>query len=144
MHYDPRIGKVTEEPQAFWQHQLGPITAAFYTRHVYPKRYHAELEKIARYAKANSIELAFVIFPTHVELQNRVRDFGLEGEYIRFKREVSALAPTYDYDYSNEMTSDKDNFLDPYHCRQECVDRIIREVWSGHFIYGRPLTAKQP
>jgi hypothetical protein len=140
MHYDPKIGMVSEDRETFWRNQIGPQTAAFYARYVYPRKYHAELERIARYAKENGVDLVFLIFPTHVELQNRVRDFGLEGEYARFKQDLSSLATTYDFDYPNELTANKNNFSDPYHCRHACVDEIIREVWSGHFKYGRPLS----
>jgi len=140
-NYDPRIGAVNQDRETFWKSQIEQMSE-FNARYVYPRKYHAELEKISLYAKKNQIELVFLIFPTHVELQNRLQDFGLEGQYARFKQEISLLAPTYDYDYPNEVTANKDNFSDPYHCRHECVDEIIREVWSGHFKYGRQLSAR--
>lgn len=142
MHYDPKIGAVTEDRETFWKEQLGPGTEAWYTRHVYPEKYHRELEKICRYAKDHGTELTFIIFPTHVELQRRVGDFHLEGEYARFKRDIASLGRTYDFDYWNDLTSDKNNFSDPYHCGR-CVDHIIREVWSGRLKYGKELSANQ-
>lgn len=139
LHYDPKIGAIAVDRDAFWRFQIGPTTAGFYVRHVYPTKYHAKLLEIARSMKSRGEELVFVIFPTHVELQNRVKDFGLEDEYIRFKRDVGSLATTYDFDYPNELTANKDNFSDPYHCRHECVDEIVREVWSGNLKYGKRL-----
>lgn len=141
-NYDPQIGVVKQDREAFWQNQLGPVTNAFYARYVYPRKYHAELQKIADYAKAHAVELAFIIFPTHVDLQERVGVFGLESEYTRFKRDVSSLATTYDFDYPNEMTANRDNFSDPYHCVHKVVDEIIHEVWGGQLKYGIRLLAQ--
>jgi len=140
LNYDPRIGAVEEDRETFWKSQLGPLTEAFYIRYVYPRKYYGELEKISLYSRQHGVDLSFIIFPTHVELQNRVRDFGLEQQYASFKQDLGSLAPTYDYDYPNEMTANKDNFSDPYHCRHECTDEIIQEVWSGHLKYGRLLS----
>jgi hypothetical protein len=139
-HLDRQIGVVKVDRNAFWQVQLGPITEGFYTRHAYPKRYHEELEKITRHIKAHGAEVTFVIFPTHTDLQNRVKDFHLEQEYNRFKQDLSELATTYDFDYPNELTSNKDNFLDPYHCKRECVEAVIREVWTGDVKFGKRLS----
>jgi hypothetical protein len=139
-HYDPKIGAVTADRNTFWKLQLGPTTEGFYVRHVYPRRFHAKLEEIAQFVKRQGGEVVFVIFPTHVDLQNRVKDFGLEGEYARFKRDVGSLGTTYDFDYPNALTANADNFSDPYHCGHECVDEIIREIWSGDFKYARRLT----
>jgi hypothetical protein len=68
-----------------------------------------------------------------------VGDFGLEGEYARFKQDLGALAPTYDFDIPSEVTLNKDNFSDPYHSRKPVIDEVIREIWSGTLKYGRLL-----
>jgi hypothetical protein len=142
LHIDPKIGAVRVDRDTFWRVQIGPTTAGFYTRHAYPRKYHAELEKIVQHVRVHGGEVAFIIFPTHTDLQNRVKDFGLDQEYDRFKHDLSALATTYDFDYPNELTSNRDNFSDPYHCKHECVDDVIREVWSGYVKYGKRLSER--
>lgn len=126
---NPQIGVPHETRDQFWQEQLGPLTARWYSRYVYPQIYHRELQKIADYCRANHIRLGFIIFPTHLELQHRVYDFGLEADYRRFKAEVSALGPTFDFDYPNAITSDRANFRDPYHFTKPVAEDIIRQVW---------------
>ncbi len=137
--YDPKIGAVTENRDSFWAFELGPTTDGFYSRHVYPRRYHQKLEEIAQYMKNQNAELTFIIFPTHVDLQKRVQAFHLEDEYARFKLDAGKLAITYDFDYPNELTQNRENFSDPYHCRSERLDQVIREVWSGNLKYARRL-----
>jgi hypothetical protein len=126
---DPKIGVPTETRDQFWQEQLGPLTARWYSRYVYPQIYHRELQKIADYCRANRIKLGFIIFPTHVELQRRVYDFGLEGNYRRFKQDLSALAPTFDFDYPSPITENRANFRDPYHFTDPIGQKIIHQVW---------------
>jgi hypothetical protein len=72
-----------------------------------------------------------VIFPTHVELQNRVRDFHLEKENEKFKSDLAQMAVTFDFDYDNEVTKNKENFSDPYHFVEAIGDTLIKEIWSG-------------
>jgi hypothetical protein len=139
MRYDPNLGVVTVDRDTFWRKALGPSTESFYSRHTYPRRYHAKLMEIAQSVKTQGGDLVFVILPTHVDLQKRVKDFNLESEYDRFKRDLSSITTTYDFDYPNAVTANKDNFSDPYHCRHECVDEFTREIWSGDLKYGRRL-----
>ena len=126
---DPKLGVPTETREQFWQEQLGPLTAAWYSRYVYPQIYHRELQKIAGYCRANHINLGFIIFPTHIDLQRRVYDFGLEDDYRRFKQDLSALATTFDFDYPNPITESRSNFRDPYHFTGAIGQKIIHQVW---------------
>jgi hypothetical protein len=139
MGYDPNLGVVTVDRDTFWRKALGPSTEGFYSRHTYPRKYYAKLVEIAQFVKSQGGDVVFVIFPTHVDLQNRVKDFHLESEYDRFKRDLASITTTYDFDYPNEVTVDRDNFSDPYHCRHECMDEVVREIWSGDLKYGRRL-----
>jgi hypothetical protein len=137
--YDPKLGAVTIDWDAYWRKMIDEETPAVCQRHIYPRKYHGELEKIAAYCKDHGIDLVFVIFPTHVELVEKYRSLGMGDEYDRYKRDLSAIAPTFDFDYPNDLTRDRANFTDPYHCKRDCGDQVIREVWNGNLKYARLL-----
>jgi hypothetical protein len=82
------------------------------------------------------VRLTFIIFPTHVDLQRRISDFHLD-EYRRLKQALQAMAPTYDFDYANDMTGNRDNFSDPYHYNRAAGQEIVREVWGGQTMLAR-------
>jgi hypothetical protein len=138
-NYDPKLGAVTVDQESFWRGMIDVETPRVCQRHIYPRKYHGELEKIGAYCKEHGIELVFVIFPTNVELPEKYMSLGMEAEYARYKGDLAAIAPTFDFDYPNDLTRDKANFSDPYHCKEECVDQVIREVWTGNLKYARLL-----
>jgi len=117
--------------EEFWRQQLGPYTAATYANYLYPNNYKKDLKAIADFCRNNGIRLAFIIFPTHVELQRRILDFHLEEVNARFRQDLASMATTYDYDYVNEITLPKKNFRDPYHFTDEVRTIVIREIWGG-------------
>lgn len=134
---DLKIGVPNMSRDAFWREQLGPLTNAYYTSYVYPVKYKRRLDEISRYCKSHGIRLAFVIFPTHVDLQNRVHDFHLEAAAAQFRQDLAGIGPTFDFDYQNDITSRRENFSDPYHYTGPIADILVREVWLGHWRYAR-------
>ena len=136
--YDPKLGAVTTDKRAFWREMIDGETPRVCERHIYPTKYHAELRKIGTYCKENGIKLVFIIFPTHVELQQKYDSLGMGVEYSRYKTDLAAIAPTYDFDYPNAITLDEANFSDPYHC-SHCAAEVIREVWTGDLKYAKLL-----
>lgn len=134
---DLKIGVPQMSREAFWRNTLDVLTARYYTNYVYPVKYRAELRRIAAYCKENHINMNFIIFPTHVDLQNRIRDFHLEPANEQFRSDLAAMAPTYDFDYVNDLTLQKDNFNDPYHYRPPIADIMIAEIWQGQAGYSR-------
>ena len=134
---DLKIGVPNMSREAFWQEQLGPLTAAYYTSYVYPNKYKRRLDEIGVYCKAHGIRLRFIIFPTHVELQNRVHDFHLERAAAQFRQDLAHMGQTFDFDYQNDITSKKENFSDPYHYTEPIVPVLVREVWLGQPQYAR-------
>ena len=98
----------------------------FYQQYIYPKYYKEELTKICNYCAQNHIKLVFFIPPTHTDLQNRIKDFGLEKEAIQFKKDLEALGKVHDFDYPSHLTQQKSNFLDPFHFNDE-ISKIISD-----------------
>jgi hypothetical protein len=118
----------------FWKRQLQISAAGMYRKYEYPQRYHDELKRIVDHCRDNKIKLVFVMFPTHLDLQNRVVDFGLEGERERFGRDLAELAPTYDYDFPNEITKDRENFEDPFHFHERIMEMLVQDLWGSRHV----------
>lgn len=126
---DMKLGAPTVGREAFWRDYLDNVLGGYYTNYVYPMRYKQELERVARYCREHGVRLVFVIFPSHVEAQQRVRDFRLERESEAFRRDLSALATVYDFDYENEISTNRENYSDPVHTVGPVNELLMREVW---------------
>lgn len=131
------------DPVEVWRYTIGPVTDRFYTKYSYPAEYRGALARIADYCQANGIALNFIILPTHVDLQRAVKHYRLEEQQKVFKEEVKTLARVYDFDFQNALTSDRNNFKDPYHLKS--TQKIIDEVWGngkkGYAVVSYPWAA---
>lgn len=117
--------------EEFWRLQLGKSTEAFYQHWCHPDDLLQELKKISDYCRGEGVELVFVFPPTHVDLQNRVIDFGLEKEYQTYKKEITQLGwKVYDFDVPINMNENSDNFNDPYHAGEYIRNFIVNTVWK--------------
>lgn len=134
---DLRLGAPTSSREAFWRDYLDNVIAGYYTNYVYPKQYGRELTRIAQYCREHNIQLTFIIFPSHVEVQQRVADFHLEQRNQAFKQDLAALATTYDFDYENEITTRRENYTDPVHTIEPVNEILMREIWLGELRLGR-------
>jgi len=134
----PALGRPDMSKEEFWRFVLFEETVPGYlNRYVYPVSFVAELERMAAYCRQRGIDLRFVIPPTHVDLQNRVAEMGFSSQEARFKAELGRIAPTYDFEYANDLTREKDNFKDPMHYNAEVGRRLIGEIWGANIVYGR-------
>lgn len=124
---------VTQEPpmtqDAFWNYQIDEIDSG-YQHYVFPLYASRQLSEISDYCKKHSIELSFIILPTHVDLQERVDHAHLRQKEIAFKQFLISLAPTFDLDIVSEFTKNKHNFDDPKHVCAQANDYIINQVWG--------------
>jgi hypothetical protein len=85
----------------------------------------------------NKIKLVFFIPPTHTDLQGRVADFHLEKAEYQFKKDIEGLGELHDFDFRNDLTADKRNFTDPFHCNDSISRLVIQEMISGGSTYSR-------
>ncbi len=125
-------------PEQFWEYQL-EFAANHYRVYAPPAWAKPELKKITEYCQHNDICLVFIILPSHVDLQNIVKVTGRAPEYRQFKEEIAGLATTYDYDYPNSLTRDRENFSDPFHFSDATGDLLVHDIWLGKLQYGRKL-----
>lgn len=122
--------------EAFWQYELSQEDR-FLSNYSYPKNYYNELKKISAYCQKNNIKLVFLISPSHTELQSKIGAYHLEQEYEKFKEDIQSFGDLYDFNWSNEITSNKNNFLDPLHSIDSVSRLMIREM-----LLNRPEFAK--
>lgn len=141
---DLRLGAPAVGREEFWRDYLENVLGNYYRNYVRPERYRQELERIARHCRERGVRLTFVIFPSHVEAQRRVRDFRLESQNDALRRDLSALATTYDFDFENEITTRRENYTDPVHTVGAVNELLIREIWLGQRRVGREYGPQSP
>jgi hypothetical protein len=96
----------------------------------YPDDYYQGLKKISAYCLHHGINLVFIILPNYNEVNELAIGANLEGEMERFKSDIRSLGETYDFDYPNEITCNKDYYYDIQHFNWVVYDIICREVWK--------------
>jgi len=119
------IGKPTVSAAEFWKQQLDADATKYYSLYKYPDNYYKKLGEIANYCIKNNIKLTFFSPPTHIDLQQQIATFSLEKENEQFKSDIKSLATFIDFEYANELTSDKSNYGDPFHVKWEYRYKII-------------------
>lgn len=122
--------------EEFWKYilQQGERYLLDYT---YPKNYYNDLKMISDHCRSKNIKLVFIISPTHTEAQEKIKHFNLEPAYERFRHDISTFGELYDFNWPNEITRDKKNFLDPLHSTDSVSRLMIREI-----ILNKPVYAK--
>lgn len=135
-HSDPAIGVPRIDRETGWRETLRS-NANTYRDFSYPVKFRQELLKIVEYCREHAIEIFFLILPSHVDLQHLAKDFKLEEARHQIISELSEMAPVYDFDYENEITTNKDNFKDPIHFTDQVGDQVVQEIWSGKLEHAR-------
>lgn len=121
--------KPTVTKEEFWN-QMMVSGDKFYKSFIYPTEYKKELDKISAFCSANKIRLVFIIPPTHTDLQSKVQKFKLDEMNTIFKNELKQLGDVYDFDYPNSLTSNKENFNDPFHANDSISTLLIQDVFA--------------
>lgn len=113
--------------EEFWKRQL-EIEDRYLNNYSYPKNYYQGLKKIADYCEKNTISLVFFVSPTHVDLQQKIKEYKLEGQYEKFKNDLKSFGDVYDFNFPGIITNDKNNFPDPFHCSDSVSRIVIKEM----------------
>ncbi len=127
---DPGLGipKITREE--VWAQEL-LMHSNWAERYLKPVRYRSRLEEISQYCRENGIDLRFIVFPGHADLQAIPSRFGLDDQYFEFKRDLAHFGPLYDFDVANAQTANRENYNDPVHFREPIAQAIINRVWGA-------------
>ncbi len=128
--------------EEFWRYIVNVRGREHYERFRYPEDLYARIRQMLATAKTQGTVVTFIIVPHHADFQRRVREFGLNDSYLRFKRDMSRLdARVVDFDYVSDMTLDRDNFRDPLHYNDAIGKIIVQEVFKGPLKKGKLLDA---
>jgi len=128
-------------PDAFWKHQLvmwDRITGEHYKP---PGQILASLRKVATWCEEHGVKLHLVLNPTHADVAAMREKRGLTAIYEGIKKQLAAMAPTYDFDFAGPLTAARQNFADPFHLDSTTVRMTIKELLAGE---GPNLVRVQP
>lgn len=127
----------------FWNYIVGVRGREHYGKYRHPDELYKRMQEMVAFAKGQGTDVTFIVVPHHVDFQRRVREFGLVSEYLRFKHDMSNLGVrVIDYDYLNDITSQRSNFSDPIHCNKPTAKRIVEEVFGGRLVTGKVLNSQ--
>lgn len=122
---NPKISK-----QDFWIRQL-KMSDATYSNYSYPNNYEKKLIELSRWCKEHNVSFKVIIPPTHADLQNKITEHHLKNEYDKYKQFLHTIAQVYDYETINYITTDSENFKDPYHFSDQLMNMIVADVWGS-------------
>lgn len=123
----------------FWEHTINTVAKNHYTKWKKPNNYLLRLKEVGSFCKENNINLTLLIVPHHHEFHNRLIDFNLEEEEIKFKNDIAKIGRVVDYDYPNVITNCKSCFGDPIHTTDSASKVIINDLFSGTPNIGKVL-----
>ena len=126
-------------PEEFWTWMVDERATQHYGRYAYPEEITERLRAVAEDARARGTKLFFVVVPHHRDFRERLANFGLEESERRFREDIRAIAPVFDFDWDNAFTASRENFGDPIHMTVEAAHQLVDEVWGGKQRFGRRL-----
>lgn len=119
----PKISK-----DKFWKLKLNEVGTRYFGKYQYPQHYQAQLKEISEYCEKNNIKLTFLILPVHVDLQRLIFKFGLRESYQKFINDIRSISEIYNFNFENVITSNKDNYGDPFHLNKRILTDLIINV----------------
>lgn len=141
---DITLLETTLSKEQFWETQISDIPHKFFEKIAYPDNYFKDLCSISDYCEKNNIKLIFWIPPTHMDFQNSLKEYHLEDDDLRFRKDLSSLGEVYDYNYPNELTTDKESFKDPLHFTHEIAILIRDEIFGSKPYLARKIVEEAP
>lgn len=131
------INPYDETPQMgndeFWNFQLTRSADSFYRKYAFPSKNLEALKNIRKYCHNNRISIYFIIPPTHTDLQNKVKEYNLSVQYVRYKKKLNEIGTVYDFEVDNETCRDRKNFFDPFHFNQEIMRKLCDQIFSINY-----------
>jgi len=126
----PRIGKPKGDKDAFWKKQLEVTARVYFANYRKPLAYRRQLEELSNQCRQEGINLVFIIFPSHMDLQDKIVQYGLEEANETFRNDLSRFGLVYDFAWENDETRNRDRYKDPYHFDSQIETSIINTVWN--------------
>ncbi len=124
----PALDKVTADRETYWRYVLDEQQLTF-SRWRAPRRYAAELQRVALWCSEHGVRLTFVRFPTHRDVEAIVTANGLGESAVQMKRDLEHLARLVDFGPRTEITNERANYNDPVHFNAAIGAKLIAEIW---------------
>jgi hypothetical protein len=126
--------------EAWWNYIVTVRGREHYGKYRYPEDLYKRMHEMTDFAKAQGTGITFIIVPNHADFQKRVGEFGLVDDYLKFKYDMSRLGVrVVDYDYVNNITTNKADFRDPLHSNETIGNLMAKEVFRGPLVEGKLL-----
>ena len=123
-----------------WEYFMTERARHWYERFEYAEDMEKRFAEFSSFAKQNDIKWTIILVPHHTDFQEKLISFGRKTDLDRFHLFLSKLhATVIDYDVSNDITSNIDNFDDPVHYTPEVGKKIVDEVWNRTYSWGHPI-----
>lgn len=132
-------GKSFKDKKIWWEFNISTVAKNQYSKYKYPENLIDRLKDIDRYCKKNNINLKLLNVPHHQEYRQRVIDFKLTKEEVRYKEEIKNIGTVIDYDYSNSITNCRNCFTDPIHTNDSINLLIVKEIFKDSLVIGKKL-----
>ena len=132
-------GKNFKDKKIWWEFNISTVAKNQYSKYKYPENLIDRLKEIDRYCKKNNINLKLLNVPHHQEYRQRVIDFKLTKEEVRYKEEIKNIGTVIDYDYSNSITNCRNCFTDPIHTNDSINLLIVKEIFKDSLVIGKKL-----
>ena len=132
-------GKNFKDKKIWWEFNISTVAKNQYSKYKYPENLIDRLKDIDSYCKKNNINLKLLNVPHHQEYRQRVIDFKLTKEEVRYKEEIKNIGTVIDYDYSNSITNCRNCFTDPIHTNDSINLLIAKEIFKDSLVIGKKL-----
>tara|TARA_B110000971_G_C19996128_1_gene494389 strand:- start:205 stop:1149 length:945 start_codon:yes stop_codon:yes gene_type:complete len=129
------IGEIETNKNEFWSFQIEKFSNDYYKNYRYSLIFLQDLSKVSNFCKKEKIKLTFFIPPTSIDIIDLSVKFNLEKKVIQFEKDISSLADTYNFNYPNILTKNKDNFDDPVHINKNTSKIILSGLLENNNKY---------
>lgn len=123
----------------FWDYTINTVAKNHYSKWKHPDKSLLRLKEMGMYCKANNINLTLLVVPHQKEFHNKLVEFNLAHEEVRFKNEIKDIGRVIDFDFSNSITNCKACFSDPIHTTDSVSAIMVNEIFGDSLTIGREL-----
>jgi len=94
----------------------------------YPTEELNRLNTLVKALEQNGAEIIFIMFPGHIDISSEIDSHSLNNYRDKFVMDIANIGKLYNFDFTNEFTSDYDNYNDPLHTKKWVYNSIAEEV----------------
>jgi hypothetical protein len=130
-HKDIILSRPDLSKADFWKYQININAKRLFESYVYPYSYFNSLSEIAGYCEKEGVKLYFIVFPTHADLRNKIRDNNLTGYEEKFQKDLFSFSEVLYFDQDNYFSKDSSFFNDPFHYSEFYGEMLICTIWGS-------------